>query len=393
LLVGVSPSHSSADVIRTTHRLADELKCEWFAVYVESLRRQPLKTSDQLQLDKNLTLAQELGAHIARLSGSDAAKEIIAFANAKNVSLIVIGFSKRSKVEEIFKGSIISDIVQKSDPIQVLVVPGSHEHPEPPPQPKVKTGRFNLANLWMSVASIVFTTAISLLLRKVLNVHDIVLLYVIPIVLTGVTAGLTGGILASVFAVACFNFFFIPPYYTFAINDLRFLLTFAILMFSGVIVSILANIVRRQSENARRREKFIQTLYEFSRKLLSTGNRAALYQNIAQSVSELFETETVLLLPRDGKITIIYKSDPECDFSERETGIAQWVFQNKKRAGFGTGTLVSSRWQFNPLTFQDRMLGILAIKPYNPQAMQTFEKQQLLESFLNIVALSLKDFD
>ncbi len=393
LLVGVSPSYSSADVIRTTQRLADELQCEWFAVYVESPRLPPLKPSDQLQLDKNLNLAQTLGAGITRLSGNDAANEIIAFAHAKNVSLIVVGFSKRSRFEALIKGSIVSDVVEKSDPIQVLVVPGSHQRQDSQSHQAKKNERFNFASILMSVVSITITTGIGLLLRNVLNTHDIVLLYVIPIVLTGVTVGLTGGILASVFAVACFNFFFVPPYHTFAINDIRFLLTFTILLFAGVVASILSDIVKRQGENAKRREKFIQMLYEFSRELLSTGNLPALRMSIVRNVSELFETETVLLLPGDNKIAISCKSDPECAFGERETGIAQWSFQNKKRAGFGTGTLVSSHWQFNPLTYQNKVLGILAINPHNPQSMLTFEKQQLLESFLNIVALSLKDFD
>jgi len=392
LLVCVSPSYSSADVIRTAHRFADELNSEWFAVYVESPRQPPLKSKDQFQLDKNLNLAREMGAKIVRLSSEHLANEVITFARSKNVSLIIIGFSKRSKFEEVVRGSIVSEIVQKSDPIQVLVVPGTHERPKQPPQKEEKKVRYNFTTVLVSMLSIATTTGLCLILQPFLKVHDIVLLFVIPIVLTSVTTGFLGGILASIFAVASFNFFFIPPFHTFAINDIRFLLTFVVLLFAGAMTSFLANIVKRQAENAKRREKFVQILYEFSQRLLSTVNFSSLVQSIVKNVSELFETEAVLMLPENGKISVTVKSDSSSEFGEREIGIAQWSFQNGKRAGFGTRTLTSSQWQFSPLTFQGKTIGVLALKPHNPEVMLTFEKQHLLESFLNIVALSLKDF-
>jgi two-component system sensor histidine kinase KdpD len=392
LLVCISPSYSSADIIRTAHRFADELSIEWFAVYVESTHHPPLKLNDQLQLDKNLNLAREMGATIAKLSGDRIANEVIAFARAKNVSFIIIGFSKRSKLEEFIRGSIVSEIVQKSNPIQVLVVPGKHERQKLRPDKEEKKTRFNFVPFLMSIASVAVTTGLCIILRPFLNVHDIVLLFVIPIVLTSVATGLLGGIFASIFAVACFNFFFIPPLHTFAINDVRFLLTFAVLLFAGAVTSFLSNIVKRQAENAKRREKFVQILYEFSQKLLSTSNLSSLIHIIVINISELFEAEVVLLLGENGKISISAKSDPAGIFGEHEIGIAQWSFQNGKRAGFGTHTLTSSQWQFSPLAFQGKTIGVLALKPQSPEAMLTFEKQHLLESFFNIVALSLKDF-
>jgi two-component system sensor histidine kinase KdpD len=132
--------------------------------------------------------------------------------------------------------------------------------------------------------------------------------------------------------------------------------------------------------------------YGFSRTLLSISEFSQLLESIVKNVSELFETEAVLLLSENNTTVVSAKSDAASVFSAREIGIAQWSFQNRKRAGFGSGTLVSSQWQFYPLTFKTNTLGVLAIKPRDPQAMLTQEKQYLLESFLNIVALGLGHF-
>lgn len=392
LLACVSSNSSSAEVIRTTHRFASDLNCEWFAVYVESPQDRTLKPEDQIQLDKNFNLARELGANIVKLSGVSIANEIITFAQSKNVTLIVIGSSSRSKFQQILKGSIINEMVHKNAPIQVLVVQGVSERVPQQPQKKKRMPIFNLTTLFISIINVGLTTGLCLLLRNVLEVHDILLLFVVPIVLTSVIFGMFGGVLASILAVASFNFFFIPPVYKFIVNDRRFILTFGLLLFVGIATSFLSNLVKRQGEKAKQQEKFIRSLYEFSQKLLSTHDFSSLLQSIMKNVSELFETETVLLLPGNGSLAISIKSDAKSIFGEHELGIAQWAYENRKQAGFGTKTLVSSQWQYLPLTVQTEILGILAIEPHDPQIFLTYEKQHLLESFTNIVALSLASF-
>ncbi len=392
LLACVSPSPSAANIIRTTHRFADELKSEWFAVYVDSPRQSTLKADDQLQLDKNLNLARELGANIVRLSGDRIVEEIVHFARTKNVTLIVIGFSQRSKFEELLKGSIISKIVHQSDPIQVLFVPGHREIPAKATSRHAPPSYFNFKAWGVSLVSTLLITGLGVWLRPVLELHDILLLFVIPIVLSSVIAGMQAGILASFLAVACYNFFFIPPLYTFNVHDIRFLLTFGILLFVGMATSFLANLVKQQSDTVRQREKFIQTLYEFSRKLLATDNFSTVLQNIVKNMSELFDAETRLLLPDNGKLMVASQSAPESVFEAHELGIAQWSFENKKRAGLGTKTLASSQWQFFPLILKSNAIGVLALKPAPDQANLSYAKELLLESFTNIVALTLSRF-
>ncbi len=154
LLACVSSSSSSADIIRTTHRFAVESNSEWFAAYVDSPQSRTVKPEDQIQLDKNLNIARELGANIVKLSGKSFTDEIITFAQSENVTLIVIGFSRRSKFEEIIKGSIINELVHKSAPVQILIVQGTFDPRTQHSQKKKRIPAFNIRALLISTVSI-----------------------------------------------------------------------------------------------------------------------------------------------------------------------------------------------------------------------------------------------
>ena len=93
---------------------------EWFAVYVEPSYKFRKRQAETQQLENNLKLAEELDGKVFRLTGS-ISNEIVSFAESKNITLILMGHSRRSRLQELFEGSIINKVIQKSD-AQVLVV-------------------------------------------------------------------------------------------------------------------------------------------------------------------------------------------------------------------------------------------------------------------------------
>ncbi|NJL59947.1 MAG: sensor histidine kinase KdpD, partial [Desulfobacteraceae bacterium] len=294
LLVCVSGSPSSQELIRITHRYADELRSEWFAVYVQS--PQGINKGWE-QLNRNLHLAEELGAKIVRLSGNTISDEVTGFAKSKNVRLMVIGYSRRSRIQQIMKGSIIEETVRKSYPIQVLIASGNQNNITLPPKEKslIKFQKSYIKTVITGIFSVSLTTAVLYFMQTFLHTSDIGMLYIIPIVLSSMLYGMPGGIFASVFSVLAFNFFFTEPYFTFYIYDKHFGITFAVLMFVGIITSFLADIVKRQSEAAKEREKFLSILYDFSKKLLQSQNFEKLLTRIVSTVSELFDAKTCIL--------------------------------------------------------------------------------------------------
>lgn len=393
LLVSVSGSPSSQELIRITHRYADELRSEWFAVYVQSPQG---INKGQDQLNHNLHLAEELGAKIVRLSGDNISDEITEFAKSKNVRLMVIGYSQRSRIQQIVKGSVIEETVRKSYPIQVLIASGSQEKITLPPKEKslITFQKAYLKSVLISIISVSLVTAVLYFMQTFLHTSDIGILYIIPIVLTSVSSGMLGGMFASVFSVLAFNFFFTEPYFTFYFYDKHFFITFAILMFVGIIISFLADIVKRQSEAAKEREKFISMLYDFSKELLQSQNFETLLTHIITTVSELSDAKTYILLPdRIMKLRAVRCSSDSPPLNTHEMSMAQWAYEHKERVGFRTQTFASSDSIYIPLKVkEDIAVGVLVLTPNDKISFLLYKDEHLLGSFVTVVSMALANF-
>lgn len=390
IMVCISPNVSSKRLIRIAHRFADRFNAEWFAVYVEPSYNFRKMRAEIQQLKDNLELAEKLDAKVFRLTGS-VADEIVSFAESKNITLILMGHSSRSRIQEIIEGSIINKVIQKSD-AQVLVVENEGRYAKE----AISLGRtdFNITKFeykpyLVSFLSIGVTLIVCLMLQPFIEAINIPMIFIIPVALTGMVAGRKAGILASLLAVAAFDFFFVPPFYTFTVSDVRFIPTFLVLFVVGIITSLLADTVKRQIAYTRQREQFISALYEFSRDLLTSHDLDDILERSTRYISESFNYDVIILLP-DTKKELMVKSrfGKNVEFDDHEIGVSNWVFEHKKSAGCGTETLSSSRWYQIPLKVQKGILGVMAIAP---DVNMDNEQKHLIESFASVVSLALSN--
>ncbi|MEN4007245.1 MAG: DUF4118 domain-containing protein [Methanobacterium sp.] len=392
IMVCINSRASSENLVRLAYRFADNFNAEWFAVYVEPSYKIKTGTEDSLQLEKNIKLAEKLGGKIFRLIGVDIADEIVSFAKSKNISLIIVGHSKRSRIEAWIRGSVVNEIIRKGSPIHVLVVEGDQGNNEELTPTKRKD--LDLSTYWrpltVSLLSISITSIISYFLRPFLEAINIPMVFIIPIVFSGLVAGKKGGILSSIMAVLFFNFFFVPPYLTISL-DLRFIPTYIVLFIVGIITSFLADTVKKQVENTRQREEFIASLYDFSKDLLVSRNLNDFLKRITDYIWNLFNYDVLIILPDDNEnLKIVSRRGDNVQFDERDLGVAIWVFEHKKPAGYGTDTLASSKWYYLPLSTHGLKLGVLAVAAYNLD--MTNEQKHLLESYTGIVSIALANY-
>lgn len=391
LLVCISPSPTSEYLIHMTQRYADDLDAEWFAVYIESPRYDRLKSEQIAQLGKNMTLAEELGGKVARLSSINPADEVLSFARSKNITLIILGYSRRSYLEKLFKGSLVNDIIEKSSTIQVLLLDssGAIRHDRRPEKQK-ETKTFQWKFLFTAFFSVTLATLFCFLLRPYLTITDVPMIFLIPVIYSGVMSGLSTGITASVLAVMSFDFLFVEPFFTFRISDIRFITTFLVIFLVGIITSLLAELIRKQNEVSRKRERYISTLYQFSRSLLQFSNLKELLTYTAKEISNLFNLNAVILIPdKEKNLTIKARSKKNIKFTEHEKNIARWVFSQGQSAGFGTETLSAVKWRFLPLKVKNGITGVLAISPVTDKFIFSPEEEYLLESFAGILSLAI----
>ncbi len=390
IMACVSSSPSSRKLIRIAYRFSHLYNVEWFAVYVEPYADLRMKDDARQQLEKNLELAEELDGKVIRLKGS-IANEIVSFASSKNITLILLGHSRRSRLQEFLEGSVINKVIQKSAS-QVLVIENKNEFDTGRRKIK-KTDITGLESLWgsysISFSSIGFTTVICLLLRSFIEAPNIPMIFIIPIVLTSLVAGKKPGILASILAVAVFDLFFVPPFYTFSVADVRFIPTFIVLLVVGIVTSLLADTVKKQVEYIRQRETFISSLYDFSKGLLASQDLNIILGRTTKYISDSFNYDVLILLP-DGsqKLYVASSSEKIKKFGDHEMAVSNWVFEQGKTAGLGTDTLSSSQWYHIPLKAQMGILGVMALAPHNNM---TNEQRHLIDAFANVVSLALSN--
>ncbi|MEI7474967.1 MAG: DUF4118 domain-containing protein [bacterium] len=388
LLVGFSTSPTSERLLRITHRMASDMNAEWYAVYVESPQQLEIDEKARNQLDKNIRLAEELGAKVVSLSGNIIADEIINFAKEKNITLIVAGLSHRSRVEEIFKGSVLNDLTRKSGQLNVLIV-GNDGHKTLPEKVSKLDGNTYKPYL-ICLLSVTIIISFGWYSRSWLEPFNIGMLLLLPVIAGSILWGTRVGLFTTFISVAAFDFFLIPPFLTFRISDIRYLPSFFVFITVSLIVSLLSKGIRWQTESTRHRERFLSSLYSFSREIMTAHNFEDILDKAVTHISEAFQSDVVILLPDENNQLQIIEKHGSSEFNEKEKAVAVWVYKNGLIAGKNTQTLSSAKWHYLPLKIEEITFGVLGFTPINQEEFLSSEQQRLLESFANIIAMYLK---
>lgn len=125
IMVSISSSPSSKRLIRMGARIAKKYKCEFYCVYIESTHSFAPKLSekDLASLDENIKLASKLHAQVIHLKGPYVSKEIINFVNSKSITKLLLGHSRRTFFQKLFRGSLVNRVLEGVKDIEVIIIP------------------------------------------------------------------------------------------------------------------------------------------------------------------------------------------------------------------------------------------------------------------------------
>lgn len=388
LLVGISSSKNTERILLITHRMAADLDAEWYAVHVESLQQVRYSEKARNQLYRNINLAEELGAKVISLSGSNIAEEIIKFAKQKNVTLIITGLSQRAHFHELISGSVLNKLVKNSSPINVLVV-GGNQQVTPTTKPTPAT-QLNYKPFICGLLSVIATFLLGWSFPKWILLHNLLMILLLPSIVSGILWGISVGLFTSLVSLGLYNFFLIRPTYSFAIADLRYLSDMAFFLLIVLGVSWIGRMIRWRADSARHRERFVYALYNFSRELMGAESPDDIINRAMRGIEEAFESDVIILLPTQfEQLELATKSKPELTLNEMELAVAVWAYKNGRHAGKGTNTLSSAKWYYMPLRTRDDILGVICLMKYDTDKTFTPEQKRLLEAFVGVVALTL----
>ncbi len=234
--------------------------------------------------------------------GRRIADDVIDFAHANNVTQIVIGKSTRSRWFELLHGSVVHDLVRRAGNISVHVIrrrrssrsaknDGADRRHGPIP--------FDPQPYLMALLIVAIGLGIAVLIQPVFGIENVDLVFLTAVVGVAVRYGLWPSLLATVAASLCYNFFFLPPLYTFTITDPTNVAAFFFFMLIAILVSNVAARVRTQAVTAIGRARTTESLYAFSRKLAGIGTLDDVLWATAYQIALMLKVRVVLLLPRE----------------------------------------------------------------------------------------------
>jgi two-component system sensor histidine kinase KdpD len=390
LLVAVSSGPNAARLVRAARRLAERLRAEWLVVYVETPAELRVAKEERDRVWQTLRLAEKLGAETVTLSGERPAGEILRYARRRNVSKIVVGKPTRARWRDFLVGSVRDQLERESGDIDVYVIAGEAGEGWPAASRKPRHEQ-NARRYFAALAFTAAATALSSLARPYLGPTNLVMIFLLGVVATAFLFGRGPSVLASVLGVASFDYFFVPPYYSFNVSDTEYLLTFAVMLTTALVISTLTVRLRQQAEAADDRERRTAALYAMSRDLAAAKDTDEILKAAASHIHSVFLSQVLLLLPDPtGKVSERAGESVTFILDVREHAVAQWVFDHGRAAGKTTDTLPAAKGLYLPLKTSRGIVGVLGVHPADPDSLAAPERLHFLEAFANQIALAVE---
>jgi len=388
LLVCISPSPLAEKLVRTTRRLADELNAEWFAVYVDVVYKPELIPANRERIGKMLHLAEELGARSRTLTGRSIPDSVLAYAKKHNINKIVIGKPVQPRWKELFSGSIVDQLISASGDIDIFVISAQTENNQQvfssEWQPHQPYSRYLLA-----LGLVAVSTLLGLTVRENLEPTNLIMLFLASTVVAASFLGRGPALLTSLLSVLAFDFFLIPPYLTFAVNDTQYLITFAGFLAVSIVISSLTARSKEQAEFSIQRESQTSALYNLVRDLTSAVDLDQVVKIVLSQVSQVFECEAAIFLPEKGLLAT-YSSSSNYHPDENDLAVATWAFDHGQPAGTATDTLPAASIRCQPLITSKGHVGVLGIQSKKSEKLFSSEQQQTFTAFAHQAALAIE---
>ncbi len=391
-LVAIALDDQAEQLIRVGKRFADALDAEWLVVCVETPAMLNLGEQARNRRVNILRLAESLGAQTVTLDGPSASAALAEYAQLRNVTRIVVGEPRRFGLKALFRPSTATKLVRAGGGFDVSVIarrPVSRSEPLRSEAPEHKGPNWGIyaAALGISLAC----TALAAVMYPYFELTNLVMVYLLGATIAALRLGRGPASVAAVVNILAFDFFFVPPRFSFAVANIQYVVTFGVMLAVTLIIANLGASVTAQTRAAGKRERRTALLYAMSRELVSTRSLEDLARIAVKHVAETFASRTVVLVPdANGRLQHPKSSPTAGSLLGADLSVAQWVYDRGTPAGLGTDTLPAVGAQYLPLKGSHHVLGVLAVEPMQRRRLLLPEQRHLIETFAAQIALALE---
>ncbi len=362
LLVCIGGDEHSDAAVRSTARMAAALKFDWYAIHVRHAARETTDRKTQRRIDKTLGLAERLGASSARLSATDLAGEILAFARRNNVTQIVIGRSNAGALDR-WRGRSLTDVLQRRAEGIAITVVVPMGNPEPRALVQWPDGRSATSAAAIGAGAVTLATLTGLALDHITRLPNVSMIFLFAVLLSALRFGRWPAIATALLSFLAYNFFFIEPRYTFTVSEPHELFALVVFLFVAIVTGGLAGRLREQASAVQQRAEATQALFDVSSRLSAAATQESVLTVLTTQAASLAQGKAVVLLPGASDLELVAASPAQDRLPNPDWAAARWAMKERQPAGFGTSTMPTARFQFRPLVAPNGPIGVLGVEP------------------------------
>jgi two-component system sensor histidine kinase KdpD len=388
LLVAVSPSQISEQLVRRTHRLARALNCWWGAVYVEALPALPKE--DQLQLSRTLALARMLGAEVLTTTDTDIVRGLLRAALQHGVTQVIIGKPVGSSYRRFFRSDRwLERLLRESGGIDIQVVRLKEEGDIKSISDHAPAHGSTLREYLAAVAVVLAATWAGRFAEVLVGYRAIAWIFLAVVVVMAAFVGRGPTLLAAVLSALLWDFLFVKPLYSFSVDSLDDWILLVVYFVVAVTLGQMTNRIREQEKAERERERRATALQLLTREVTEAPNLDDMLKRAVQHSAEVFKAEIAILLPSSsGQLC----PHPASTFkiAEEENRVAAWVFKHGQSAGKFTANSPLAAAMYMPLA-HDHTAGVMGLRLHQPIPL-TIHQQNLLDAFSQQIATMIQRY-
>ena len=382
LLVGVDGDAQAERLVRHASRVAQRRHLPWSLVHIDNGRARDEQS--RLRLQNAQQLAERLGGEVVLLRAGEVAKTLIQHAAERRASLLLVGQSRMRWRRRLFGGGLAARLLRHARGLEINIL-DSDDMPASPRLPEVR------GLVWFDYALAVVATVVAAVVAwavsSVLPLPNISLVFLAAVLLVAVRSSLGPSLVCAGLSFMTYDFLFIPPNFSFAIQREEDVLTLLFFLLMAALTGNLAARQRRQLQALRDTQEETSELLDLSRKLTAATDRQAVISAAAHHLEGWSDLD-LCLVNRDGQGGWAIETGGPLTLTEAERAAADWAWQHDQPAGMGTGTLPFGRWWWWPLSGEEGPLGLLGVSP-KPGLELSGQRRRLLTALSQPLAQAL----
>ncbi len=247
-------------------------------------------------------------------------------------------------------------------------------------------------NYGLVVVSVAIVTVIGKIVEPYFDLTNIAFIYLLPVLMSAVLWGRGPSLFSSLLGALTFNFFFVPPIYTFAVGNIQHVFVLAVFLLVAIVTGTTATQLKRAGEKATEREKRTLTLYTLSREIAEKNDLDQVLQTFADKVAETMNGDAVVLThdPESKDTKSFSSTNGRSSISEIESSVAQWVLEHGEPSDPKLAMFAEERSLFYfPIKAEEKTLAVLGIRLRERDMKLSRDQRQLIETFSNLAAVAI----